>query len=231
MELAAQGAKVVVNYKRHAEEASETERLIRGLGGDCLVVQADVSADLGVAAVFDGALKLGGFDILVNCAGLGLAAPAVSVTPEMWSKQIDTSLRSVFMCSKKALELLSGKNWGRILSLTSIAGIHGMPFLSVYSGAKAGIIGLTKALALEAPLGLTVNAIAPGLVKTKMGESLISFMGENEESWAKAHTLTGRLVAPSEVARLSAFLCSDLGASITGQVIVIDGGQSLMLGR
>jgi len=228
--LAAQGARVVVNYKRHADEASETERIIGEAGGYCVVTQADVATDQGVARLFDDAAAIGGTDVLVNCAGLGLAAPAYQVSPEMWSKQIDTSLRSAFMCSTKAMDQIRAKKRGRIVNLSSIAGIHGMPFLSVYSAAKAGLIGLTKALAMEAPPGLTVNAVAPGLVKTKMGESLISFLGETEERWARAHSVTGRLVTPQEVAELISFLCSDHGASITGQVIVIDGGQSLLLG-
>lgn len=228
--LSSQGARVVVNYKRHLDEAHETERRVKEAGGDCVVVQADVSTDQGVSLLFDAASKIGGADILVNCAGLGLAAQATEVTSEMWSKQIDTSLRSVFMCSTSFIRQLRSKNWGRIVSLSSIAGIYGMPLLSVYSAAKAGIIGLTKALATEAPPGLTVNAVAPGLVKTKMGESLISFLGEDEESWARSHSTTGRLVTPEEVAELISFLSSDLGASITGQVIVIDGGQGLVQG-
>ena len=229
--LTEQGSRVIVNFKRHADEAQETLRILKAAGGDCVVVQADVATDQGVAALFSESQRMGGVDVLVNCAGLGLAAPATDVTPEMWNKQIDTSLRSVFMCSTKAIEQMRGKGWGRIVNLSSIAGIQGMPFLSVYSAAKAGVIGLTKAMAIESPSGLTVNAVAPGLVKTKMGESLISLLGEDETSWAKAHSLTGRLVTADEVAELVCFLSSDLGASITGQVLVIDGGQSLIHGR
>ena len=231
LELAEQGARVIVNFKRHAEEAQETERILKASGGDCVVIQADVASDQGVATLFLESQKMGGVDVLVNCAGLGLAAKATGVTQEMWNKQIDNSLKSVFMCSAKAIDQMKGKSWGRIVNLSSIAGIQGMPFLSVYSAAKAGIIGLTKAMAIELPSGITVNAVAPGLVKTKMGESLISLLGEDEESWARTHSLTGRLVTADEVAELVCFLCSDLSASITGQVLVIDGGQSLIHGR
>ncbi|MDG6928820.1 MAG: SDR family oxidoreductase [Nitrososphaerota archaeon] len=228
--LAREGAMVVVNYRKHADEAAQTEKAITEAGGRCSVVQADVSTDEGAAALMDRASEHGMVEVLVNCAGLGIASPAVSVTSDMWTKQMDANLRSAFLCSSRFLAQLASR-WGRVVNLSSVAGLHGAPLLSVYSATKAGLIGLTKSLAAEAPAGVTVNAVAPGVVKTKMGDSLLALLGTDERAWAKEHTVTGRLVAAEEVAELVAFLCSDHGASITGQVFVIDGGQAALQAR
>ncbi|MEM3638049.1 MAG: SDR family oxidoreductase [Conexivisphaerales archaeon] len=229
--LAEEGAKVVANYKRHDEEAAETSALLNSRGCIYKMVKADVSTKEGVDTLFTEALSLGEPSILVNCAGLGLASPATAVTQEMWSKQFDTNVKSAFMCSVRLFETAGKMHWGRIVSISSVAGVYGAPFLSVYSSAKAALIGMTKSLAAEAPDGVTVNAVAPGVVKTKMGDSLLSYLGKTEKDWAETHSITGKLISPEEVAELVAFLCSDFAGSITGDVIVIDGGQSAIQTR
>jgi len=229
--LAVEGAQVVVNYKKHDEEAVETSKMLREKRVLFRVVKADVSTIEGVDRLFNEASELGKPSILVNCAGLGLASPAVSVTQEMWNKQFDTSVKSAFMCSIKLFEISNTQGWGRIVNLSSVAGLYGAPFLSVYASAKAALIGMTKSLAAEAPPGFTINAVAPGLVKTKMGDSLLLYLGKEERAWAQNHTLTGEMVKPEEVAELVTFLCSDFAKSITGQVLVIDAGQSVIQSR
>src|SRR5579875_1329837 len=227
--LAEEGASVVINYKRHDEEAEETSRMLREKNAIFKTVKADMSTTEGVDKLFSEASMMGKPSILVNCAGL--ASPASSVTPEMWNKQWDTSAKSAFMCSIKLFEASGTSGWGRIVNLSSIAALYGAPFLSVYASAKAAIIGMTKSLAAESPQGFTVNAVAPGVVKTKMGDSLLKYLGKDEKVWAENHTLTGEIVKPEEVAELVTFLCSDFARSITGQVFVIDAGQSVIQSR
>jgi 3-oxoacyl-[acyl-carrier protein] reductase len=131
------------------------------------------------------------------------------------------------------------RSWGRIVNVTSIAGIYGMKYLAHYSAAKAGLIALTKTLAAESyQYNVTVNAVAAGLTKTDMGMSIFQlakdFLGYKEDpekladKWAKRHTLLGRLIEPWEVARVVLFLADPDSTAITGQVIVIDGGQYLV---
>lgn len=227
VKLAQNGCFTIIGYRKRDEEAKQTAEKIRSSGGECEMVKGDISDPKTITSLFDAASEKGRVDVLVNCAGLGIAEPVTGVTDEHLGKQIDVNLKGTYMCCREYLARFGGSNWGRIVNLSSVAGIHGIPFLSVYSTAKAGLIGMTKSLASEAPSGVTVNAVAPGLVKTRMGESLISFLNLNEQEWAAKNTKTGRLVTPEEVAELVVFLCSDSGASITGQIFTIDGGQEL----
>jgi 3-oxoacyl-[acyl-carrier protein] reductase len=229
--LAENGCSVVIGYRKRDEEARQTVEKVRSLGVSCEMVKGDISEGGTITHLFEAASSLGKPEILVNCAGLGIAAPISSVTDDLWDKQVNVNLKAPFMCSKEFINRLKDSNWGRIINLSSIAGIHGIPYLSVYSITKAGLIVMTKSLASEAPSGVTVNSIAPGLVRTRMGESLLSFLNLKEDEWAKNNTKTGRLVMPEEVAELTAFLCSDYGASLTGQTFVIDGGQEVVLNR
>ena len=233
------GAKVVVNVKRNAQEGTETLEMVRKAGGDGILVQSDVSTDAGARELISRAVAdFGKVDILVNNAGLGIASPISKTDEALWDKQIATNLKSVFLCSKYALEDMIPRKWGRIINISSVAGITGMAELIPYSAAKAGVIGLTKALAAELPSsGITVNAVASGLVDSKMGRSLVDYLGKKQNAkassdesilrWASLHTLTGRLPNSAEVAGVVRFLASDEAASITGQVIVIDSGWTV----
>ena len=245
--LATTGVRIVVNVKRNVQEGNETLEMIKSAGGSGILVQSDVSTDAGAKALIDQSLsQLGRLDILVNNAGVGIAAPLLKVDETLWDKQINTNLKSAFLCCRYASEHMLKRGWGRIVNITSVAGIIGMAELIPYSAAKAGVIGLTKALAAElSPKQVTVNAVAFGLVDSKMGRSLLDYLSEKKEReglraassderisrWASSHTLTGGLPSPAEVGAVVKFLASDDAASITGQVIVVDSGWTMSEAR
>ncbi len=243
MTLALAGARVVVNVKRNLREGAETLEMIKKAGGEGVLVQSDVSTDAGAKELIDQTIsRLGRVDILVNNAGVGIAAPLLQIDEALWDKQINANLRSVFLCSKYACKDMLQRGWGRIVSVTSVAGIMGMAELAPYSAAKAGVIGLTKALAAEVSVsGITVNAVASGLVDSKMGRSLVEYLGKKQGwrasldkslvSWAELHTLTHHLPDSSEVAEVIRFLTSSEAANITGQVFVIDSGWTMSEAR
>jgi 3-oxoacyl-[acyl-carrier protein] reductase len=239
-EFVKRGAKVVLNYRKKDDIAKEVYEEFKKVSKDVLLVKADVSDEEAVNELFNKVEDIyGGVDILVNNAGLGLAYPLPEHSAELWDKILNINLRSAFLCSRYASKSMMEKRWGRIINVTSIAGIIGMMMLPSYSASKAGLIGLTKALALElAPYNITVNAVAAGLVKTKLGMSVFKlFTSDDKEAdelagrWAKKHTLIGRLLEPWEVARVVLFLADRASEGITGQVFVIDGGQTIVEGR
>ncbi|MGQ4892508.1 MAG: SDR family NAD(P)-dependent oxidoreductase [Candidatus Njordarchaeia archaeon] len=231
IELAKHGSNVVVNYRRRKEEAENTIREIQRLGAEGLLIQADVSSSAQVQEMFRLVKeKFGRLDILVNNAGWGLATPFSGIDEQLWDRTINVNLKSVYLCTKEALKLMNPSEYGRIVNISSIAGLIGIPMLSAYSAAKAGIIGLTKALAVElSDTNITVNAIAAGIVKTKMGESLFDVMGVEEKEWAGKNTLTGKIVTPGEVASLVVYLASEQAQNITGQTFIIDSGLTLAI--
>ncbi|MFB6470059.1 MAG: SDR family NAD(P)-dependent oxidoreductase [Vulcanisaeta sp. AZ3] len=228
--LAKEGFGVVVNYKRHDEEGEETMRLIKNVNGEAMMVKADVATADGAKTVINEAIKQwGSVDILVNNAGLGIMMPFVDVDEELWDKIINTNLKSAYLLSRFAIPHMVKRGWGRIINISSIEGIIGAAYNVPYATAKAALIGFTKALAAElAPYGITVNAIAPGLVRTKMGMSLLQVLNIKEEEWIRSSTLTGRLIEPEEIAETVAFLVNDLAKNITGQVLVVDSGISIL---
>ena len=165
---------------------------------------------------------LGPVDVLVNNAGITRDAMLHKMTPEMWYEVIRVDLSSMFNMTQPIIEGMRNRNWGRIINITSINGQKGQMGQSNYSAAKAGIIGFTKALALEtARKGITVNCIAPGYIDTDM----VSAVPEKVLQGIIAQIPVGRLGKSAEIARCVTFLAGDDGAFITGSTLTINGGQ------
>ncbi len=222
-ELARQGANVALNYRRHDAEAKQVVADIEALGCKGLAIQADVAsfadAQRMVAQVAE---AFGGLDILVNNAGVNRDSVIWKMTESQWDEVLDTNLKGYFNYIRAVVEIFRAQNSGKIINITSINGLRGKFGQTNYSAAKAGIIGLTKALARE--LGrsnVNVNAVAPGLIETDMMRDAPPKVIEA----ALAEIVLGRLGKPEEVAAVVAFLCSEAARHITGHVIAVDGGQ------
>ncbi len=220
--LAAQGAKVVVNYSRSADAAQEVVNAIAGFGGEAIAVQADVA----VAAQVDALLtqtkeKFGRVDILVNNAGITRDKLILRMSEEDWDSVLDTNLKGAFLCCKAVAPIFVKQRAGIIVNIGSVNGLVGAPGQSNYSASKAGLIGLTKSLAKE--LGgrnVRVNAVAPGFIETEMTGGL---KDDFKETVIKQIPLA-RLGSANDVAGVVVFLCSDAAAYIQGEVITVDGG-------
>ena len=224
LRLGREGLKVVVNAKKGYEEAVETAELIRSRGGEAIPILADVSTREGCRQLVEGAVRnYGRLDVLVNNAGLGLYAPFTEQSDSMIDKVLSVSLKSVIYCSQEAARVMES---GSIINIASIAGIEPLYGLSIYSAAKAGVIALTRALAVELAPRIRVNAIAPGVVRTKMGDSLLKILGLNEDEYLEKYTLLKRFVEPEDIAEATVFILKT--PSLTGQVIVLDSGMGLV---
>jgi 3-oxoacyl-[acyl-carrier protein] reductase len=220
--LAAAGHSVAVNYARSADAAAELVGRINGAGGTALAVQADVGDEAAVNAMFATIEEtLGRVEILVNNAGVTEDNLLLRMSADAWDQVIETNLRSVYLCSKHAVRGMLRNRWGRIISISSVSGVHGNAGQANYAAAKAGIIGFTKSLSKEVgSRGITVNAIAPGFIETAMTDGL----GDELAEAVKANISLGRLGRPEEVASAVSYLASDDAGYITGQAILVDGG-------
>ncbi|MEL6602490.1 MAG: 3-oxoacyl-[acyl-carrier-protein] reductase [Cyanobacteria bacterium J06614_10] len=224
--LANEGAKVVVNYARSSGAADEVVAAIgqtsTQTGAEAVALQADVSqadqVDALVQATMD---KFGRIDVLVNNAGITRDTLLLRMKPADWQAVIDLNLTGVFLCTRAVSKIMLKQRSGRIVNISSVAGLMGNPGQANYSAAKAGVIGFTKTIAKElAPRGVTANAVAPGFIATDMTEDL-----KNTEDILKFIPL-GRYGQPEEVAGLIRFLAADPAAAyITGQVMNVDGGM------
>ena len=233
--LAAQGCRIVLNG---FGDAGEIEQL-----------RADMSEKNGVEVIYSGAdmskgqeietlvgearERLGGLDIVVNNAGIQHVSPIEEFPPEKWDAILAISLSSTFHTTRLAVPGMKAKGWGRIVNIASAHGLIASPFKSAYVAAKHGMVGFTKAVALEvAQSGITCNAICPGYVHTPLVDMQIDdtakARGISREAVIKDVMLgeqpTKRFVTVEEITELTIFLCSDAGASITGTSVAIDGG-------
>lgn len=211
------GYNVAFTYKSSENEATE---LAEKTGA--LAIKADsTSPEDVVVAVSRTVSELGGLDILINNAAVSSFGLLTDITLEEWRRVLDTSLTGAFLYSKYAIPEMLKKKQGRIINITSMWGIVGSSCEVHYSAAKAGIIGFTKALAKElGPSGITVNAIAPGVVNTDMNKCF----GDDDIEALCEETPVGRICEPYEIARCALFLADEASSFITGDILNISGG-------
>ncbi len=225
VQLGAGGAQVVVNYSRDADGAAETVSTVEAAGGKATAVQADVSDFSAAKRMIKQTLaEHGKIDILINNAGTTRDQVIMLMSEDDWDTVLAVNLKSAFNCSKAAVRAMMRKRYGRILNISSVAGVIGNAGQTNYSASKAGLIGFTMALAREvAPRKITVNAIAPGFIPTAITEVIPDEMKESTldliplRRWGEA----------DEIATAVGFLASEKAGYITGQVLNVDGGMAM----
>jgi len=223
LKLAEYGANVAINYRKHKEEAEEVIKKVKEAGRKGLVIQADISVFEDAGKMLDTVIKeFGGLDILVNNAGINWDGVIWKMSEDQWDKVIDINLKGYFNYVRAVAPVFREQKSGKIVNVTSINGLRGKFGQANYSASKAGIIGLTKAVAKElGKYGVNVNAVAPGLIETDMMKNAT----EEVRKMAIEEIVLKRIGQPEEVANVVAFMCSDLARHITGEVVKVDGGQ------
>ncbi len=227
LRLGAEGARVVVAelVPHHGEEVA---REIEAAGGEALAVPTDVSRLGAIEHLFDQvASRCGGCDILVNNAGIGVGKPALDYTEADWDRQMAVNVKAVFFCSQAAVRQMAPKGRGKIVNFASTSAFVSSSKPGVaYDVSKGAVRQMTISLAAEvAPLGINVNAVAPGTVETDMTRESIST--DEGLVWQLARIPMGRLGKPDDIAGVVAFLCSSEADYITGHVLIADGGWTL----
>jgi len=221
LRLAEEGIAVIINYLSNKEAAEETLKLIKAKGGQGELLPFDISKADSICEALDGwnnRHQEEYISVLVNNAGIRSDNLMIFMEDQQWNSVLGTTLNGFFYTTRHLLKNMIVNRYGRIINMTSLSGIKGLPGQTNYSAAKAALIGATKALAQEiAPRKITVNAIAPGFIETDMTKDL-------DQTTLKKLIPVGRFGKPEEVAELVAFLASEKSSYITGEVISINGG-------
>ena len=221
--LAAEGARVAINYAGNVRAAEEVKTAIEAAGGTAILCQADIADSSAVEAMVANVVKeFGTIDILVNNAGITRDTLLMRMKDEDFAKVLDTNLKGVFYCTKAVSKLMMKKRSGRIVNMASVVGLVGNAGQTNYAAAKAGVIGFSKSAAKElASRGITVNVVAPGFIGTDMTAGL----PESVKEKMLTDIPLGRMGEAEDVANAVLFLASDQASYITGQVVNVDGGM------
>ena len=221
--LAQAGAKVGVNFHASSELANAVVNKINKAGGVAFLVGGDVSKEDKAEAVIKQLVEhFGNIDILVNNAGINIDQLLIRMKTEDFDSVMNINLRGAFLCTRFAMTHMIRQRSGRVINMSSVVGLSGNPGQANYAAAKAGLVGLTKAVAREvASRNVTVNALAPGYIVTSMVEEI----PEDKQDQILARIPMGRFGTPEDVAEAVVFLSSDGASYITGQVLTIDGGM------
>jgi len=225
--FAKEGADVVVNYASKDQPAQEVVEMIKKIGRKAVAVKGNVAVKADAGRIIQTAIdNFGKIDILVNNAGVSKPNMLYKMTEEQWNEVIDIHLKGPFLCIQAASKFMMERKYGRIINVTSAAGLWGTKGQINYSSAKGGIVALTKSAARElAGSGITVNAVQPGYVSTDMTEK-IRTDPKLKEIYA-GRVLLGRFAEPEEVSPAFVFLASDEASYITGQILCVDGGLGM----
>lgn len=218
-------AHVIINYNKSEEQATELVDLIRGKGLNASMIKADVSSEDDVNSMFESIKEEHSkLDVLVNNAGIMQNNLLMLTNMELFDRTIGTNLKGTFLCTRYASNIMRKQGSGRIINLSSTIGLKGNAGQTVYSASKAAVVGFTRSAAKElGRYGITVNAIAPGLIETDLIKDIKTDIREKMMS----NIALGRIGTPEDVAKVILFLSSDLGSYVSGEVIVVDGCQTM----
>ena len=221
------GYNVVIGYAGNDEAANETKKLCESEGvlGEIALVKGDVSKEETAKKLMETALSFTGkLEVLINNAGITRDNLLARMTPSDFDSVVDTNLRGAFLLSQMATRPMMKQRFGRIISISSVVGVHGNAGQVNYSASKAGLIGMTKSIAKElAARNITANAIAPGMIETDM----TGVLSDDVKEKINAQIPAKRMGSPKDVANAVLFLADENSGYITGQVLAVDGGMGM----